>query len=351
MSASKVVGLDIGTGHLRAVEVTPGRGGSPGTVTRVAEVELPAGAVRDGEVAEPHTVATTLRRLWSKAKFSGTDVVLGVGNQRVIVRDLEMPSMPQPQIKAALPFQVAEMLPVAVEDALLDYMPLSQSDSESGPVVDGLLVAATKDTVKANVAAVQLAKLTPVAVDLAAFAQCRALLHTEMLGHVVGLVDVGARVTTVVVAAYGVPRVVRLLAAGGQDVTDALVDTLSISPVEAEGLKRRVGFGQGSTPETAQAADVIGSVTRAAVEAIRNTFVYYAASNPGNGVTGIVMTGGGVSLPGFGQYLSNSARLPVTIGQPFDALEASPRAGIDASRLARQHEFTMATGLALRSAA
>ena len=351
MSASKIVGLDIGTGHLRAVEVAQGRGDAPGTVTRVAEVELPPGAVRDGEVAEPHTVATTLRQLWSRAKFAGTDVVLGVGNQRVIVRDLEMPSMSQPQIKAALPFQVGEMLPVAVEDALLDYMPLTQRESETGPVVNGLLVAATKDTVQANVRAVQLAKLTPVAVDLAAFAQCRALLRGDLLRQVVGLVDVGARVTTVVIAAFGVPRVVRLIAAGGQDVTDSLADTLAISAAEAEGLKRRVGFGQGSTPETAQAADVIGSVTRNVVEAIRNTFVYYAASNPGQGVNQVVMTGGGVNLPGFGQYLANSARLPLVVGQPFDGLEASPRAGIDPSRLARQHEFTIATGLALRSVA
>jgi len=321
-------------------------------VTRVAEADLPPGAVRDGEVAEPHTVATTVRQLWSRSRFSTTDVVLGVGNQRVIVRDLEMPSMPQAQLKAALPFQVGDMLPVAVEDALLDYMPLTQREGgEQGQVLGGLLVAATKDTVMANVRAVQMAKLNPVAVDLAAFAQTRALMRPEMAHQVVAFVDVGARVTTVLISAFGVPRVVRLIAAGGQDVTDTLTDSLAISASEAEGLKRRVGFGQGSTPETAQAADIIGTVTRNVVESIRNTFVYYGAANPGQGVTNVVMTGGGVSLLGFGQYLSNASRLPVVIGQPFDGLRASSRAGLDPSRLARQHEFTIATGLALRSAA
>lgn len=352
MSASKVVGLDIGTGHVRAVEIAPGRSGSTPTVTRVAERALPPGAVRDGEVAEPHTVATAIKEMWAANKLA-TDVVLGVGNQRVIVRDLEMPAMTRAQIKTALPFQVGELLPVNVDDALLDFLPLTERDGgeEQGPIFSGLLVAATKDTVMANIRSVQMAKLNPVAVDLSAFALARALTKGEAASQVVALVDVGARVTTVIVLDHGIPRLVRLVAAGGQDVTDTLSDTLSISAGESETLKRQVGFGQGSTPQTAAAAEAIGAVTRVVIESIRNTFVYYGASNPGNGVGAVVLTGGGCSLPGFGQYLSNASRLPISVGQPFAGLTVSGRSGLTPPMLARQHEFAVAAGLALRSAA
>src|SRR5690606_18101311 len=143
-----VVGLDIGTTHVRGAEVeqskAPGAAGS--TLLRYGQVPLPLGAVRDGEVAEPETVASALRQLWRTAGFKSRDVVLGIGNQRVLVRELEMPAMPMAQIRSSLPFQVQDLLPVAVEDALLDYYPTSTFATQTGPAVRGLLVAATKDT-------------------------------------------------------------------------------------------------------------------------------------------------------------------------------------------------------------
>ena len=85
-------------------------------------------------------------------------------------------------------------MPVA--DALLDFYPISESTTEAGPVVHGLLVAAIKDAVKANVTAVQLAGLTPVAVDLIPFALSR--LHArDRENGTLAFIDVGARTSHV----------------------------------------------------------------------------------------------------------------------------------------------------------
>ncbi len=90
MPKTGVVGLDIGSTHVRAAEVRPGRGGNAAkrtaTLTRYAEIPLPLGAVRDGEVANAETVTAALKELWTLGKFTSRDVNLGVGNQRVIVR-------------------------------------------------------------------------------------------------------------------------------------------------------------------------------------------------------------------------------------------------------------------------
>ena len=104
MASTRVIGLDIGTTAVRAAELEfSGRGktGQSATLLRYAEAPLPYGAVRDGEVAEPATVSTILRQLWSRAKFGTRDVVIGVGNQRVLVREIELPWMPPPDIEAA----------------------------------------------------------------------------------------------------------------------------------------------------------------------------------------------------------------------------------------------------------
>lgn len=327
VAKSRVIGLDIGTTAVRAAEVEFASAGPAGTATptllRVGQVPLPRGAVRDGEVAEPETVASAIRQLWRNAGFSQREVVLGVGNQRVLVRDLDMPEMPMEQIRTSLPFQVQDLLPVAVEDALLDYFPTGRFTGPNGAMTSGLLVAATKDTVRANTMAVETASLRPLMVDLSAFALVRSQVRGPLADRTVALVDVGARVTTVVIVAGGQPRFVRLLATGGQDVTDAVSGEFNMPADEAETLKRTVGTGLGVAPEHKRAAATVTEVTANLVESVRNTMVYFNSANPGNPIEGALLTGGGSMLNGFGQYMASASRLPVQVGNPLATMRVS----------------------------
>lgn len=354
MAKSRVIGLDIGSTHVRATEVEFGSGGpsatSAATVVNFGEVVLPPGAVRECEVAEPETVASALRQLWVEAKFGTKDVVIGVGNQRVIVRDLDLPWLPKSQIRSALPFQVQGMLPVAVEDTVLDYVPTATFAGEHGAMMRGLLVAATKETVRANIAAVEKAGLKPVMVDLDALALARVMSRGDVQGRTVGVVDIGARSTTIVIIAGGVPRLVRMLPTGGDDVTDAVASATSMSLADADRLKRELGVGYGASAELATAAESVLGVTTNLVESVRNTFVYYASSNPGAAAEMILLTGGGCQLPGLGQYLSSATRLPVALGQPLSTMTVrAPR--LSPAFAERQHSLAVSLGLAFGVAA
>lgn len=354
MGKSRVIGLDIGTTHVRAAEIQFGADGPGGKtqpeLVRYGEVALPVGAVKDAEVAEPQTVASALRALWAESKFSHKDVVLGVGNQRVLVRDLDLPSMPLAQLRAALPFQVQDMIPVAVEDALLDYYPTGSMNGPNGPLVRGLLVAATKETVVANTRAVELAGLRPVMVDLNAFALARVQARGPWSEGTFAFIDIGARITNLVVVSQGLPRFVRILASGGQDVTDAVASVLNCSPADAERLKREIGVGFAVPGELLNAKEAVTDVVSGLVEALRNTLVYYAGANPGAGVEHVVLTGGGAFLPGLGQYLASATRSPVVIGEPLSSLRVSRGSGISLPD-GLQSTFAVPLGLAFGVAA
>lgn len=346
--AATVIGLDIGTTRARAVELQMGRSGP--TVVRYAEAPLPLGAVQDGEVAEPEGVVPALRQMWAQAKFSTKDVVIGVGNQRVMVRSLDLPWMPMKQLRTSLPFQVQDTLPVAVEDALLDFYPTAEYQGQTGRTVQGLLVAATRDTVAANVAAVESAGLRPRMVDLNAFALLRAHALAAQSARTVALVDIGARITNVVITHDGLPQLVRTLAAGGQHVTDAVAAEGRLPVPEAEAIKRQVGVGFAVSDDLRGAADVVAHVTQGLVEAVRNTLVFYASQHPGSAVELIVLTGGGSYLNGLGQFLSSASRLPVTMGDVLSAVQVARSARLD--HLAGiESTFTLPLGLALGVAA
>ncbi|MDM7831223.1 type IV pilus assembly protein PilM [Cellulomonas edaphi] len=329
MASTRVIGLDIGSTCVRAAELEfPGgnrTGKNPPSLVRFGEVGLPLGAVRDGEVVQQDIVARALRQLWSQAKFESKDVVIGVGNQRVVVRELDLPWMPYAQIKESLAFQVSDSLPMSIEDALLDFYPTSQSDGPQGRMVHGMLVAAQRDTVSTNVIAVEAAGLHPTMVDLNAFALVRSLARGDLARGTTAFVDIGASVTTIVIADQGVPRLVRSLPSGGQNVTAAVAAAAGISNPEAEVVKREVGIGYAVTPDRAVASEAVNGVVRTLVESIRNTLVYYT-QNGGAAIDVVALIGGGAHLPGLGQYLSSTSRLPVTLGDPLSGLRTSKTA-------------------------
>ncbi len=346
-----VVGIDIGAGSIRAAEVR-----KPGTkhamVMRAGEVELSPGAVRAGDILEPNSVADALRRLWTTAGFKSKDVVIGVGNHKVISRELALPAMPLKRIRETLAFQVQDMLPVAVDQALLDFYPIRQKEGEGeeGDIVQGLLIAALKEPVEAKVDAVRLAGLNPVGVDLTPFALSRVLVHGRVAVGTTAIIDVGESTTIIVIARDAVPQFVRIVPSGGDDVTRVIVERLGVEASTAEELKRSVGLVAAphapehiTTHQYEIVLEIVFSVMSEMLSGLRNTLKYYS-SNAGRDVDRVVLTGGVGSVEGFADALSELAQIPVTAGDPLGGFEQAPdsrhTADID------WKDLTVAVGLA-----
>src|SRR3712207_4390160 len=116
--AERVLGLDIGTNHVRVVEVV--LSSSP-TVSRVGEVPLPPGADRDGEVLDVPAVGEAIAALWRQAGLRGRDVRLGLTGSRVVVRVIELPAMPDDEMAGAVRFSASDHIPIPLDDAVLDH--------------------------------------------------------------------------------------------------------------------------------------------------------------------------------------------------------------------------------------
>ena len=344
MTAS-VVGIDIGSAAVRAVEVSDSGKATP-TLARFHEVRLPEGAVSRGEVLEPNTVAGALKQLWSMGGFKSKNVVLGMGNHRVLARDLAVPKASMKRIRESLPFQVQDMLPVPVADALLDFYPISESESDTGPQINGLLIAAVKEAVLGNVRAVELAGLNPVEVDLIPFALARAIHDGSRTDGALVQIDVGAGTTSVVITIAGVPQFVRLIPTGGEDLTQALILRLGVDAEQAEALKRSVGLSAQPTLENQAAITVIREVTTELLSSLRNTVNYFTNTRHNVTVARIVLTGGGSHLDGFADALGEMTRLPVLA--PLTSGSVVLGRGVDADALEQTRgAFLVALGLAL----
>jgi type IV pilus assembly protein PilM len=316
------IGLDIGTSGVRAAELTFGKAGI--TLEKFGQVALPEGAVRDGEVHDPTAVASAIKELWSHTKFSGKDVIVGVANQKVIVRQVELPWAPLDQLKATLAYQVQDSIPMPVEHALLDFYPLEELEDDAGTrTYRGLLVAAARDMVMTQLEAIQAAGLRPTMVDLSAFAVLRSLAEADTLGlsttGLEALVEVGARVTNIVVHEGGQPRFVRILLMGGQDITDALAERRGVAQAEAEAMKHHRGLVEaGSSSAEDQAVErTINIAGQAFIDQVRGSLDYFVSSSGVGQIDRIVLTGGGSRLNGLAELLQKDTRTEVVHGNPF----------------------------------
>lgn len=317
--ARTAVGLDIGTSGVRAAQLTMGKG--PVTLERFGQVALPPGAVRDGEVADIPTVAAAIKQLWASAKFSSKKVVLGVANQRVIVRQVDLPWMPASELRASLPLQVQEMVPMPIEQAVLDFHPVEEFVNDAGARMQRItLVAAAREMVMASLQAAQQAGLTVTQVELTPFAVLRSLATVDQVGadpsmHATAeaLVDIGAKVTNIVVHQNGAPKFVRILLMGGDTITDAVAERMGMPFEEAEALKHQHKLGQmpGVPASDHPATRVVETVGSAFIDEVRGSLDYYLAQAASQPLRRIVVSGGGARLGGLAERLALATRLPV----------------------------------------
>ena len=314
--SSHIVGVDIGQTAIRAVEAKALRGGVI-EIRGYQEAALPEGAVRGGEVVEAALVASTLKKMWATGRFGTKDVILGMGDQKVVARDLVMPKVSKAQMRELLPMRVQELIPMPVADAIIDFYPVADAPpTDEGPAVRGLLIAAYAAAVTTNVAVVRRAGLRVSEVDFIPFALQRAVGSTAE--GVSAVVDIGASTTNVVIATRGVPDFVRIIPMGSDDATRALVAELELPHDQAEQLKIAQGLhGEIVPPNTAKSSGIVLNVTRDLVTSIVNTLRYYSSTHDNAKVETLVLTGNGARLRGLPSAVLQATGITVSPPEPF----------------------------------
>ncbi|HZB79312.1 MAG TPA: type IV pilus assembly protein PilM [Actinomycetota bacterium] len=341
------IGLDVGSTAVRAAELTEG---SPPTVVRAAQVPLPVGAVENGEVRDVPAVSEALRELWTRGGFKSRKVWMGVGNQRVVVREIALPAMPEKELRQSLGFQVQEFIPMPVDEAVLDYHLIEEREIDGRQMIRLLLVAAQKAMVDTLVATATGAKLEPMGLDLVPFALVRAVgasgagMELESTGGE-AIVDVGAHVTNIVVHATGETRFVRILPSGGRDITVAIARGLSVEDAVAERLKRGEPVeGVDATPE--RALEIAMQRATQFVDEIRSSLEFYTAQTQGARIDRVLVSGGGSKLEGFIQTLRQRMPVTVELGRVFSHVGSQLSLSEDAQTEA-EPVLATAVGLAI----
>jgi type IV pilus assembly protein PilM len=351
-----VVGLELATDSVAATEVR-----NSGELTRTAVATMPDGAFREGEVTDPDAVAATLRTLFAENKLSKR-VRLGVANQRVVVRTLSLPAMEDPEeLASAVRYQAQELLPMPLEQAVLDHQVIGgKAASDGSPaLIDLILVAARREMIDAALRPLRKAGLQPVGIDLSAFGLIRALggavaseneqpgedLDAPSEGKPVLICDLGDP-TNLAVSRRRSCLFTRVAPVGIGSIADRLGSSAGLSREHARmwmdhvGLTDHVAQIEGDPVVVAATREALVEGADALAAELRLSLDFYAAQAGAEPVERVVLAGAGTAIDGFVAAISSDIGIPFEVGVP-PALR-----GYDPAAAAR---LTLSYGLALDS--
>jgi type IV pilus assembly protein PilM len=333
------VGIDIDPSGITAAAVSlNGRL----KVERVAVAPLEDGIVRDGEVVDVEALSAALRTLFKQNRGLGKRVRIGVANQKIVVRVIELPYLEnRKELQAAVRFQAQDQIPMPLDQAVIDFTPLDVIDGPDGRRQRLLLVAARRDMVSRALAAVHGAGLRAEGIDLSAFAMIRALFQPMAPDEHVLYVAVGG-LTNLAVAQGTTCLFTRASGGGLEALAVELAERQALTLDHARawldhvGLEAAVEEIDGDRDIVLEARQVLMEGVRRIAAEIRNSLDFHNAQGGDAAVSRAVLTGPAAGVPGFAGALGSELGLPTVVGTVDGATS-----GLHAGRVA------VAAGLAV----
>ena len=335
-----VIGLDIGSGFVKVVEVD--HSGDQPEVVRVAMRPLLPDAIVEGEIMDYGLVSDAVAGLFSELGMKGAEVVTAVGGHDVIIKKIEMDRMKDSDAREVIKWEAEQHVPFDIKSVELDSQILDPN--AEGLQMEVLLVAAKRELIDNKVGLLQDAGVEPVVIDVDAFALHNAFEYNypDAQEGIVALVNVGHETTNVSILENGVPILTRDIPFGSRKIREDLQRERGLTAEQAEDVV------QGR--ETAADLDsfVQGSADEVAV-GIERASAFLMTREDGNSIGRIFLSGGGARIPGMSRTLAQRMNVETEIVNPFERVPVRTDAAKGFSLEDAAPMLLLPLGLALRA--
>jgi type IV pilus assembly protein PilM len=341
-----VVGLDIGSSTVKAVELKPS--GKSYKVTAFGVEPVPADSIVDGAIIDGGAVADAIRRLLDQKAFKSKDVASSLSGNAVIVKKISLPVMTESELAESIYWEAEQYIPFDIQDVNLDYQILDPgTGADANGTMEVLLVAAKKEKIADYTGVISQAGRTPVLVDVDAFALQNAYEVNYGIdpNAVVVLLNAGASAVNINILSGQHSLFTRDITMGGNAYTEAVQKELNLPFESAEQAKKGEAV-DGVNPD--EVRPVLQAMTENLLLEIQKTFDFYKASATSDRIDRILLSGGACSVDGLAAALEERFGAPVELFDPFKKISFdAQKLGVqDAERLAPM--AAVAVGLALR---
>ncbi|MBI3609790.1 MAG: type IV pilus assembly protein PilM [Nitrospirae bacterium] len=350
-----LLGLDVGKSAVKVVQLASTRKGLMLKYAGLTDL-----ATADADVGD-RGVTMALYDLFKESRLRRQKIAINFTGRSPVVRYLLLPKMPPDELGEAVRWEAKKLVPFPMEETVLDYLIVGETQERDLKRIEVLLVAAERAAVLGQLESLKQVNLPIAAMDvnpLALFNTIQLNYKSDLDDNLV-FVDIGASKMDINISKQGVLRFTRNVQMGGEEITQAVMRGLQIEREEAERLKRQKGLSGASAqagaaaPMEGQAQDKDGRLheiikteaDRMILETQRSMDYYRAQFREGS-VKKIVLMGGTCLMPGFQEYFASYFDANVELDDPFAEIVCDEGAFGDFRLMAPR--FSTGVGLALR---
>jgi len=349
-----LVGLDIGSRSIKVGEVVETKKGR--ALKNFGMVDVPPGAIEEGSIKDPETVAPIIRDLFKQSGIKEQNVAISIGGFSIIVKNITVQTMTEDQLQDTIQYEAEQYIPFDISDVNLDFQIIGENE-QNPEQMDVILVAAKKEMVDDYINLVQIAKLNPVVLDVDAFALQNifelnyAEIPVAREGEEPGgedstaLIDIGASKTSLNITKGSSSLFMRDVSLGCGQINQKIIALAECTPEEAETLK----FSQ--EPDKISKNDIIEITTSVITDwctEIRRALDFFYSTYPDEQIKKIFLSGGGANINEFKELLSEETSTEVETINPFKNLNLE-NSRLDPSYLEQvAPQAAICMGLAIR---
>lgn len=342
----QVIGADLSHTTIKLIALQ--KNTAQWAVQHYALSPLPDGAMYEADIHEESLVAETIRKTWEAGGFTSKKVAIAIPNSAAITKTIQLPAaIKADELEGQMAVEIGKHIPYNPDEVYFDY--IKQPVDPDSNQMDVLLVAAEKKFVDKRIRVFEKAGLSVEYVDLTGYAVERAVEHLPLLpdseaDQLMGIVDIGASVTTLMVFQGERTVYTREQPFGGRLLTEAIMSHYGVSFEEA-------GKGKKQPPEawSDYEAAVFRPFEENLIQEIRVALDFFYSSTEFEAMDCLRLAGATVQSEETVKRVEQALNIPTKLLNPVERLSTTRLSNVqplhnDAPAL------LVAAGLAIRSA-
>ena len=334
--------LDIGTNALRLVQLT-GDMEHGFALSRYAYVPVSPTMMQDTSPLGKRKIGEAILGAVKQAGIKTKNVAVGMPAGKTYTAIVEVPNASEKQLKNTVKYEVDQYIPMSVDEAEFDYTLLGVSPND--PSKAEILISSTSKTyAEDRLELIEGLGLNVIAQEPEPIAMARALLPVGSKEARM-MIDLGEKSADIVVMYQGVPRLVRSIPGGLNNLIKSVTEMLDVREDQARRFILKYGLAQDKLDGQvfkAMESDLEGFATE-----LSNSVRFFQSKYANVPVIGIVLSGFAGMIPFIAEYMEAKTGIQTVQGNPWQLVQVTPEQQQALQGVAS--EFSVAIGLAERS--
>jgi len=334
--------LDIGTNAVRVVQLA-NNGQDNWTLLHYGYAPVDMKTTTANSKESERRLGEIIMTAVGQSGIKTKNVVIGLPSQKTFTTVIDVPNMPEAELKSTIKYQIDQYIPMAIDEAKVDWALLGQS--AHNPQQQEVLLASTANSyAEERLEFIEGLGLNVIAAEPDPIAMVRALLPSGLQDARL-IIDVGELSTDLVVTFNDSPRLVRTIPTGIHSLVKAAVQNLNVQ--EDQARQFIIKFGLAPDRLEGQVFHAVESTLEQFAAELTKSIKFFQTRYPNTPVGGILLAGYASVVPKFGEY--------VTAKTGVNAIQANPWQKVRVSQGDQQQlasiatEFSTVVGLAERS--